>query len=114
MINSTWEKSVIMKNLKGELQRHPELRPLNTKLNTLYSKARTKLKALAETHNQKLFMNKSSEIIRHFQKVADEVPTFVDSDYSTIKKKAENLITELKDYSSECWFYCQGDKRIQI
>ena len=114
MINLTWEKSMIVKNLKDELQRHPELRPLNTKLNTLYSKARTKLKALAETHDQRLFMNKSSEIIRHFQEVADEVPTFVDFSYSTIKKKAENSIIELKNYSSECWFYCQGDTRIQI
>ena len=49
MINLTWEKSMIVKNLKDELQRHPELRPLNTKLNTLYSKSRKKLKALAET-----------------------------------------------------------------
>ena len=83
MINLIWEKATITKNLKDELQRHPELRPLNTKLNTLYSKSRTKLKALAEKHDIKEFMNKSGEIIKHFQEVVDEVPTFTDFSYST-------------------------------
>ena len=114
MINLTWEKALITKNLKDELQRHPELKPLNTKLNTLYSKSRTKLKALAEKHNTKDFINKSDEIQKHFKEVVDEVPTFVDGSFSTLQKKAENLVTELANYSHECWFYCQGDTRISI
>ena len=112
--NNTWDEAVILMNLKDELQRHPELRKLNTKLNTQYNKARTKLKALAEKHNTKEFMNKSDLIIKHFRGVSDEIPTFADFTYSTLKKKAENRVQQLKEYSSECWYYCQGDTRKQI
>lgn len=114
MINLTWEKAMLTKNLKDELQRHPELRPLNTKLNNHYAKSRKKLKALAEKHDIKQFINESQGIVWHFQQVCEEAPTFIDYSVSSISKKAENLLTELKQYSSECWFYCQGDKRIQI
>lgn len=109
--NLTWDKAVIISNLKDELQRHPELRELNSKLNKQVYSARAKLKALAEKHNVREFINKSDKVRRQFKDFTDTIPTFTDFSYSTLKKKAENLVIELNNYSEECWFYCQGDTR---